>query len=82
MLTRYANSSNSSSDYASYTKLGYPAAFATEGDPVAGGFPGEYDPYIHGEGDTMDVNDETGTFSLDVRLSIVFVLLGIRMSVC
>lgn len=55
----------------SYTKLGYPSAFASEGDPLAGGkFPGDYDPYIHGVGDTMHVDDKTGRFSIDVRSSL------------
>ncbi|KAK8035430.1 hypothetical protein PG993_010425 [Apiospora rasikravindrae] len=54
------------SDYLSYTKLGYPSAFATEGDPLAGGeFPGDFDPYIHSVKDTMYVDDETGKFSFD-----------------
>ncbi|ROV90373.1 hypothetical protein VMCG_09722 [Cytospora schulzeri] len=53
------------SDYMSYTKLGYPASFASEGNPVAGGFPGEMDPYVHSSKDTMDVDDESGWFSLD-----------------
>ncbi|KAK5788366.1 hypothetical protein VI817_009324 [Penicillium citrinum] len=57
---------NAGSDYMSYTQLNYPASFASEGNPIAGGnFPGEYDPYIHGINDTMWVNDETGYFSLD-----------------
>lgn len=55
----------------SYTQLNYPASFASEGNPVAGGsFPGEYDPYVHGAKDTMWVNDETGYFSVDVRFSL------------
>lgn len=50
-----------------FTKLGFPAAFASEGNPLAGGkFPGEYNKYVHGVKDTMDVDDETGVFSLDV----------------
>ncbi|KUI64257.1 Leucine aminopeptidase 1 [Cytospora mali] len=53
------------SDYMSYTKLGYPASFASEGNPVAGGFPGEMDPYVHTMNDTMDVDDETGWFSIE-----------------
>ena len=52
----------------SYTKLNYPAAFASEGNPMAGGFPGEFDPYVHSVKDTMDVDDETGYFSVDVSL--------------
>lgn len=51
----------------SYTRLGYPAAFASEGNPLRDGkFPGDYDPYVHGVNDTMDVDDETGVFSLEV----------------
>ncbi|KAF6832150.1 peptidase family m28 [Colletotrichum musicola] len=53
------------SDYMSYTKLGFPAAFASEGNPVAGGFPGEFDPYVHTDRDTMDVDDQYGVFSID-----------------
>lgn len=54
----------------SYTQLNYPAAFASEGNPLAGGdFPGEYDPYVHGVHDTMWVDDETGYFSVDVIFS-------------
>ncbi|RQM04732.1 hypothetical protein DH86_00004261, partial [Scytalidium sp. 3C] len=56
--------SNAGSDYMSYTRLNYPAAFAAEGNPLAGGFPGDFDPYVHGVKDTMDVDDETGYFSL------------------
>lgn len=51
----------------SYTKLNYPAAFASEGNPLAGGgFPGDFDPYVHTAKDTMDVDDKAGYFSLDV----------------
>jgi leucyl aminopeptidase len=51
----------------SYTQLGYPAAFASEGNPMrGGGFPGDYDPYVHTVKDRMDVDDETGVFSIDV----------------
>lgn len=53
------------SDYMSYTKMGFPATFASEGNPVAGGFPGEFDPYVHTANDTIDVDDETGYFSFD-----------------
>ncbi|KAM3530968.1 hypothetical protein MY4038_004640 [Beauveria bassiana] len=49
------------SDYMSFTNAGFPAAFASEGDPISG----EFDPYVHGAHDTMDVDDETGRFSLD-----------------
>jgi len=58
--------SNAGSDYMAFTKLNYPAAMATEGDPMHGGFPGDLDPYIHGAKDTMDVDDETGVFSIEV----------------
>ncbi|KAJ4387419.1 hypothetical protein N0V93_008011 [Gnomoniopsis smithogilvyi] len=61
----YALSPGAGSDYMSYTKAGFPATFAAEGNPVAGGFPGEFDPYVHGVKDTMDVDDETGYFSID-----------------
>lgn len=64
----------------SYTQLKYPAAFASEGNPLAGGgFPGDYDPYVHGVNDTMDVDDSTGHFSLDV--SLIFVLLRIVVNI-
>ncbi|KAF3763322.1 Zn-dependent exopeptidase [Cryphonectria parasitica EP155] len=53
------------SDYMSYTKLGFPSTFAAEGNPVAGGFPGEFDPYVHTANDKMTVDDETGYFSVD-----------------
>jgi hypothetical protein len=61
----------------SYTQLGYPAAFASEGNPTAGEAEagnGEFDPYIHTEKDTMHIDDETGVFSLEVRLSVCFLL--------
>lgn len=51
----------------SFTKMGFPSAFASEGNPVAGGFPGEFDPYVHGVNDKMDIDDETGFFSFEVR---------------
>lgn len=55
------------SDYMAWTKAGYPAAFATEGNPLArGGFPGDFDPYVHSDKDRMDVNDDQGVFSIDV----------------
>lgn len=73
MFNEVANhSSNAGSDYMSYTRLNYPAAFAAEGNPLAGGFPGDFDPYVHGVKDTMDVDDETGYFSLDVSLECIF----------
>lgn len=54
----------------SYTRLNYPASFATEGNPSPNGSfpPGDFDPYVHGVNDTMDIDDETGFFSLDVSL--------------
>lgn len=58
----------------SYTKLNYPAALASEGNPLAhGGFPGDLDPYLHGVNDTMDIDDDTGFFSLDVSFNPIFV---------
>jgi hypothetical protein len=56
----------------SYTKLNYPAAFASEGNPLNGGFPGDFDPYVHGVNDTMDIDDDTGFFSLEVSLIPVY----------
>lgn len=54
----------------SFTQLNYPAAFASEGNPLSNGkFPGDYDPYVHGVNDTMDIDDDTGFFSLDVSLT-------------
>jgi hypothetical protein len=51
----------------SFTRLNYPAAFASEGNPLAhGAFPGDFNPYIHGINDTMDINDAAGVFSIDV----------------
>jgi leucyl aminopeptidase len=38
-----------------------------------GGFPGDMDPYVHGVNDTMDIDDDTGIFSLDVSLLTDFV---------
>jgi hypothetical protein len=58
----------------SYTKLNYPAALASEGNPLAhGGFPGDLDPYLHGVNDTIDIDDDTGFFSLDVSFNPIFV---------
>ncbi|KAL7944982.1 hypothetical protein V8C42DRAFT_324235 [Trichoderma barbatum] len=75
----YKLPSGAGSDYMSYTKLGYPAAFASEGDPSAGLTLGEYDPYVHTEKDTMHVDDEAGVFSLEhmarfSELAIAFVI--------
>ena len=55
----------------SYTRLNYPAAFATEGDPMHNGFPGDMDPYVHGINDTMDIDDARGYFSVDVSHSTI-----------
>ncbi|KZL79774.1 peptidase family m28 [Colletotrichum incanum] len=70
------------SDYMSYTKLGYPATFASEGNPVAGGFPGEFDPYVHTDKDTMWVDDETGVFSINhmARFSELAIAFAIEQS--
>lgn len=57
---------NAGSDYMSWTKFGYPAAFAAEGNPLHGGFPGDFDPYVHTTEDKMDINDKDGVFSIDV----------------
>lgn len=108
----------------SFTKLNYPAGFASEGNPLAGGFLGEFDPCksflvwsflgvpfvsrlanqacptiigapescpnpadtishpcfqlvltpividVHTTKDTMDIDDKTGVFSLDVSLPL------------
>lgn len=55
----------------SYTKAGFPATFAAEGNPVAGGFPGEFDPYVHTVKDTMKIEDENvGVFSIDVSFPV------------
>ncbi|CAL5868648.1 uncharacterized protein PFLUO_LOCUS2875 [Penicillium psychrofluorescens] len=67
------------SDYMSFTQLGYPAAFASEGNPKAGGGMGEFDPYVHGVCDTMWVDNEMGNFSVDhmarfTELAIAFVV--------
>lgn len=51
----------------SFTMYDYPSAFASEGNPKAhGGFPGDYNPHIHTIADTMDIDDEEGTFSINV----------------
>lgn len=71
IVANKASDSGAGSDYMSYTQLGYPAAFASEGDPSAGKFPGDYDPYVHTEKDTMHVDDEAGTFSLEVGILYV-----------
>lgn len=53
----------------SWTRLGYPSAFACEGDPLHGGFPGDFDPYIHGDKDVIDIDDDRGVFSFNVSQS-------------
>lgn len=56
------------SDYMSFTQLGYPSAFASEGNPMSSPKHrmGNFDPYVHGVGDRMDVDDKFGYFSIDV----------------
>ena len=58
--------STAGSDYMSWTRAGYPAAFAAEGDPSVGEFPGNFEHYIHTVGDRMDIDDESGVFSIEV----------------
>ncbi|TWU76152.1 hypothetical protein ED733_001274 [Metarhizium rileyi] len=75
----YKLPSGAGSDYMSFTQLGYPSAFASEGNPSAGDFPGEFDPYVHTAKDTLDVDDKTGMFSFDhmarfSELAIAFVV--------
>ncbi|KAG5921183.1 hypothetical protein E4U53_003826 [Claviceps sorghi] len=76
----YKMQSDAGSDYMSFTKLGYPATFATEGDPsAAAGSMGEFDPYVHAVNDRLDIDDETRTFSFDhmarfSELSIAFAI--------
>lgn len=48
------------SDYMSFSRAGFPAAFATEADPMAGLF----DPFVHTVADRMDLS--TGEFSFEV----------------
>ena len=48
------------SDYMSFTWMGYPSAFATEAD-----FEFEM-PYAHTVKDRMDLDDETGVYSISV----------------
>lgn len=65
----------------SFTLLNYPAVFASEGNPLAhGGFPGDYDPYVHGVNDTMDVDDDSGFFSLDVCLLSMLAWITVNIS--
>lgn len=67
----------------SFHQLKFPAVFASEGNPSeGGGSPGEFDPYIHGVKDTMDVNDETGYFSIDVSFSFPSLLVTSKWNVC
>lgn len=44
----------------SWHRAGFPAIFATEGDPLQA-----FNPYIHTENDKMDLKD--GEFSFEVR---------------
>lgn len=46
----------------SFSRAGFPAAFATEADPMAGLF----DPFVHTVADRMDLS--TGEFSFEVGL--------------
>ncbi|KAH8658199.1 hypothetical protein BX600DRAFT_500185 [Xylariales sp. PMI_506] len=67
------------SDYMSFTKFGYPSAYASEGDPMHGGFPGDMNPFFHTENDTMTLNTTHGYFSIDhmarfSELAIAFVI--------
>ena len=50
------------SDYMSFQHAGFPAAFATEADPMAGLF----DPYVHTVADRMDLS--TGEFSFEASI--------------
>lgn len=59
--------SGAGSDYISFTKFGYPSAFASEGNLAGDDGIGDYNPYIHSSKDTLDVDDETGVFSFEVR---------------
>ncbi|KAI0111127.1 peptidase family M28 [Nemania sp. FL0031] len=76
----YSLSPGAGSDYMSFTQNGFPSAFASEGNPLAGGrFMGDFDPYVHSSKDTMDVDDELGYFSFDhmarfSELAIAFIV--------
>ncbi|KAI1170500.1 hypothetical protein F4777DRAFT_591903 [Nemania sp. FL0916] len=77
----YTLPAGSGSDYMSFTVNGFPSAFASEGNPSAGGrkFMGDYDPYVHSSLDTMYVDDEFGYFSFDhmarfSELAIAFIV--------
>jgi hypothetical protein len=54
----------------SFTQLGYPSAFASEGDPGHGGFPGDFNPHVHTVNDTMYVDDNKGYFSINVSFCL------------
>ncbi|KAI1814979.1 peptidase family M28 [Poronia punctata] len=76
----YSLPAGAGSDYMSFTQNGFPSAFASEGNPLStGGFPGDFDPYVHTVKDTMDVDDEYGYFSFDhmarfSELAIAFII--------
>ncbi|CAD6590210.1 MAG: hypothetical protein TREMPRED_005648, partial [Tremellales sp. Tagirdzhanova-0007] len=61
----FVSGSSAGSDYMSWTRAGYPSAFAAEGDPAVGKFPGNFEHYVHTIGDRMDIDDETGVFSIE-----------------
>ena len=48
------------SDYMSFTRMGYPSAFAKESDFAI------ENPYVHTVRDQMDLDDETGIYSIEV----------------
>ena len=64
----FVSGSSAGSDYMSWTRAGYPSAFAAEGDPAVGKFPGNFEHYVHTIGDRMDIDDETGVFSIEVSI--------------
>ncbi|KAJ2986288.1 hypothetical protein NUW58_g5101 [Xylaria curta] len=76
----YSLSPGAGSDYMSFTKNGFPSAFASEGNPLADGRRmGDFDPYVHTAKDTMDVDDDLGYFSFDhmarfSELAIAFIV--------
>lgn len=54
----------------SFTRAGFPSCYASEGKPGEFGFgddDDDWDPYFHTDRDVVDVDDEKGTFSFDVR---------------
>ncbi|KAG7562264.1 hypothetical protein FFLO_02252 [Filobasidium floriforme] len=58
------------SDYMSFSRAGFPAAFATEADPMAGLF----DPFVHTVADRMDLS--TGEFSFEHMLQFAKLTVG------